>query len=330
VTTHAPATAVVGSSFTVAATAPGGPVTYSSSGSCTNSGALFTMTAAVGTCSVKYDQAGSANYNAAPQVVESVTAVAAATAPDAPTAVSASAGNAQATVVWTAPASNGGSAVTGYDVTRYVAGTAQGTTSFGVVTQTTVTGLTNGTTYTFRVAAKNAVGTGAQSADSNAVTPSAPRFTLTVSKSGSGSGTVTSSVGGINCGATCAADFDAGASVTLTATAASGSTFTGWSGACTGSASCTVTMDAAKSVTATFAPPSPPQTVVNCVVPNVKGKTLAAAKRKIAAGHCKTGKVTTTKSKTVAKGKVISQSPRAGKKLARSAKVNLVVSRGKR
>ena len=85
------------------------------------------MTSATGTCSVRYDQAGSATYNAAPQVVESVTAAAA-----APT-----------------------------------------------------------------------------------------RFTLTVSKSGTGSGTVTSSVGAVNCGTTCTADFDAGTSVTLAATSGS-------------------------------------------------------------------------------------------------------------
>jgi len=64
-------------------------------------------------------------------------------------------------------------------------------------------------------------------------------------------------------------------------------------------------------------------------VPNVKRLTLAAAKRKIAAGHCKLGKITTAKSKTVAKGKVIAQSPAPGKKLASGAKVNLVLSRGK-
>ena len=61
----------------------------------------------------------------------------------------------------------------------------------------------------------------------------------------------------------------------------------------------------------------------------MKLKTLAAAKKKITAGHCKLGKVTQAKSKTVPKGKVISQSPRAGKKLARDAKVNLALSRGK-
>ena len=160
-----------------------------------------------------------------------------------------------------------------------------------------------------------------------------PRFTLTVSKSGTGSGTVTSSVGGVNCGATCSADFDGGTSVTLTAAAASGSTFAGWSGACAGSGACTVTMDAAKTVTVAFGsqvtPPPPKPTPVKCAVPNVRLKTLAAAKRKITAGHCKLGKVTKAKSKTVPKGKVISQSPRAGNTLARGAKVNLVLSRGK-
>jgi hypothetical protein len=74
VTTHAPGSAVFNSQFTVAANAPGGTVAYSSSGSCSNSGATFTMTSASGTCTVMYDQSGSANYNAAPEVTESVTA----------------------------------------------------------------------------------------------------------------------------------------------------------------------------------------------------------------------------------------------------------------
>ena len=61
-------------SFTVAATGggSGNAVTFSSSGACSNTGATFTMTSGTGTCSVKYDQAGDANYNAAPQVTETV------------------------------------------------------------------------------------------------------------------------------------------------------------------------------------------------------------------------------------------------------------------
>jgi hypothetical protein len=77
VTTHAPASAAYGSQFTVAANAPGGAVTYSSGGSCTNSGATFTITSASGKCTVKYDQAGNSNYNPAPAVTEVVNAVAA-------------------------------------------------------------------------------------------------------------------------------------------------------------------------------------------------------------------------------------------------------------
>jgi hypothetical protein len=49
-------------------------VTFSSAGVCTNAGDTFTMTSGTGTCTVRYDQAGDANYNAAPQVVETVTA----------------------------------------------------------------------------------------------------------------------------------------------------------------------------------------------------------------------------------------------------------------
>lgn len=80
-------------------------------------------------------------------------------------------------------------------------------------------------------------------------------FTLNVTKSGSGTGTVTSSPSGINCGSTCSAQFNSGTTVTLTALASSGSSFTGWSGSCTGvSSTCTVTMSAARSVSATFTP----------------------------------------------------------------------------
>ena len=78
---------------------------------------------------------------------------------------------------------------------------------------------------------------------------------LTVTKAGSGSGTVTSSPSGISCGTDCTEQYALNTGVTLTATATAGSSFTGWTGACSGSAStCTVSMNAAKTVTATFAP----------------------------------------------------------------------------
>ena len=79
-------------------------------------------------------------------------------------------------------------------------------------------------------------------------------FALNVSKTGTGSGTVTSSPEGINCGSVCSASFDYYTSVTLTAIASTGSTFSGWSGSgCAGTGDCTVTMNVAKSVSADFA-----------------------------------------------------------------------------
>jgi PKD repeat protein len=77
--------------------------------------------------------------------------------------------------------------------------------------------------------------------------------TLNVTKSGTGSGTVTSSPSGISCGSDCSQSYDYGSSVTLTANPASDSTFAGWSDACSGTASsCQLEMNANKNVTATF------------------------------------------------------------------------------
>jgi hypothetical protein len=74
VTTHAPESAAYNSSFTVAATggASGNPIVYSASGACTNIGATFTMTSSTGSCTVHYNQAGNASYEAASEVTEVV------------------------------------------------------------------------------------------------------------------------------------------------------------------------------------------------------------------------------------------------------------------
>jgi beta-propeller uncharacterized protein DUF5122/List-Bact-rpt repeat protein len=85
------------------------------------------------------------------------------------------------------------------------------------------------------------------------------QHTITVSKTGTGAGNVVSSPAGIDCGATCSAQFNDGGSVTLTATAASGSTFAGWSDpGCPGTGDCTLAMDQDTTVTATFNDTSPP------------------------------------------------------------------------
>jgi serine protease len=87
--------------------------------------------------------------------------------PGAPAIGTATAGYTQATVTFTAPASNGGAAITGYTVTS----SPGNITATGSASPITVTGLTTGTAYTFTVSATNSVGTGAASAASNSVTP---------------------------------------------------------------------------------------------------------------------------------------------------------------
>ena len=82
-----------------------------------------------------------------------------------------------------------------------------------------------------------------------------PSRGLSVTRHGTGTGTVQSTItpGGISCGSICSASFANNSSVTLTRSAATGSTFAGWGGGCSGTAAtCTVTMSAARSVTATF------------------------------------------------------------------------------
>ncbi|MBK9032522.1 MAG: hypothetical protein IPL61_14630 [Myxococcales bacterium] len=88
------------------------------------------------------------------------------------------------------------------------------------------------------------------------------QYQLLVQRAGTGAGVVSSLPTGINCGADCGQAYTAGTTVTLTATPIGLSTFTGWSGACTGTGPCVVTMNTTASVTATFTINSYPVTIV--------------------------------------------------------------------
>ena len=106
---------------------------------------------------------------------------------------------------------------------------------------------TSSGSYTCTVGGANQAGTSPpQTSDPTSV------LELGVSKSGSGTGTVTSSPSGVSCGSSCSAAFAPGTTVQLTPTALPDSTFAGWSGACSGTAACAVTMNAQAAVTATF------------------------------------------------------------------------------
>lgn len=85
-----------------------------------------------------------------------------------------------------------------------------------------------------------------------------PRYTLTINKAGTGTGTVTSSPAGIDCGGDCSEVYGEGAQVTLTAVPDAGSVFNGWTGGgCSGTGTCEITMNADTTVTAEFiAPPT--------------------------------------------------------------------------
>nr|WP_314707222.1 autotransporter domain-containing protein [uncultured Comamonas sp.] len=165
-----PGPQIFGTTPTLTATSSSGltpTFTSSTTGVCTitSSGVLTFVTA--GSCTIDADQAGNATYAQAPYVPQTFTVNA--VVPGAPVVGVATAGDTQATVTFTAPASNGGAAIIagGYTVTA----SPGGASATGSSSPITVTGLTNGLPYTFTVTATNSAGTGIASAASNSVTP---------------------------------------------------------------------------------------------------------------------------------------------------------------
>ncbi len=161
-----------GTTPTLTATASSGlPVSFSSAttGVCTitSGGSLTFITA--GTCTINADQAGNAATNAATAISQSF--VVNAVVPGAPVIGTATAGNTQASVGFSAPVNTGGSSITGYTVTA----NPGGATASGAASPLVVSGLSNGQAYTFTVTASNVAGTGPASAASSAVTPAAPQ-----------------------------------------------------------------------------------------------------------------------------------------------------------
>jgi hypothetical protein len=125
--------------------------------------------------------------------------------------------------------------------------------------------------------------------------PAPTTYLLTVAKSGTGAGTVTSLDGKITCGlGPCAVSYVSGTTVTLTASADSRSSFGGWSGGgCSGTGNCTVSLTAAANVTATFNGPS---ISLNSASVGANLETLAAGSLSVAAPSGTTLTVTTTSS----------------------------------
>ena len=159
-----------------------------------------------------------------------------------------------------------------------------------------------------RVTATNAGGNA--SAYSSNYLRITPNVALTVSRDGTGSGSVGGS--GIDCGSTCSVEVLEGTEVTLTATANAGSQFAGWGGACSGTSTCTVTMDAARSVTATFNLIPAPSNSFTEGAPVSRGSTISTRVRVPGPGQITQRGTRSTRSGAAARALVCKDSRAAG------------------
>ncbi len=156
-----------------------------------NAGSLYDITSGSnGSCATTYFCTAGTGYDGPTGLgsPSGLTALTPEARPGPPTGASATRGNAQAMVSWTAPASSGTSPITGYTVASTPAGF--GCTTAGA-TSCVVGGLTNGQSYTFRVTAANSSGPGSASDPSNAVIPAAVPYPPTGASAARGNGSAT-------------------------------------------------------------------------------------------------------------------------------------------
>jgi hypothetical protein len=177
--------------YVVQYSSDGGVTWTTDTADCTSTATSCTVTGLTNGTSYQFNLTAT-NAIGSSTPASSATAVTPMAIPGPPTNVTATAGAGSATVSWTAPGDDGGSALTGYVVQYSSDGGTTWTTDTADCTGTaptcTVNGLTNGTSYLFQVAATNAVGTSTTAATATAVTPitvpDAPSGLSVVSSSG--------------------------------------------------------------------------------------------------------------------------------------------------
>jgi uncharacterized repeat protein (TIGR01451 family) len=167
-------------------------VTVSAAAGSTVVPTVVTVTGLINGASYQFEISASNSFGTSPfSVPSNLVSPHVVTVPTAPATVVASPANAAASVAWTTPVSNGGSPITSYTVTAFASGVASASALvLAPATSTVVSGLTNGTTYTFTVHATNAAGNSPESLPSNAVTPNLPLGPTDMAITMAGPGTV--------------------------------------------------------------------------------------------------------------------------------------------